>query len=271
MTGSSRRDESARHDGHEPPTQQAPYGQPGHADPAYANQAPYDPSRQLPYQAPVPPTEQFPAYSPYGQQPPPNAPYTGPYGTQYVQGGPPEPPEPEKPGRALWLWALAALSVVIVIGLVIALVVVNGSQSQTVVAPPNSPPEPTLRTAPSTSSRAPTTTRTPIPLPPTATTSPGQTTSPGAPAPGGTETVVYDVEGEGRAINITYIDTGGVFQTEFNVMLPWRKEVSLAAPAKGSASVSIINVGRDITCSISVDDTLVQQRTGSGLTVCSPI
>ena len=41
--------------------------------------------------------------------------------------------------------------------------------------------------------------------------------------------------------------------------------------ALGSASVSIINVGRDITCSISVDDTLVQQRTGSGLTVCSPI
>lgn len=52
-------------------------------------------------------------------------------------------------------------------------------------------------------------------------------------------------------------------------MLPWTREVSLPEPAERSASVSIINVGRRVTCSITVDDTLVQQRDGAGLTVCA--
>jgi hypothetical protein len=87
--------------------------------------------------------------------------------------------------------------------------------------------------------------------------------------PGPTETVVYDVSGDGRAINITYVDNGGVLQTEFNVMLPWSKEVELAQPAKDSASVSIINVGREVSCSITVNGVQVQQRTGAGLTICT--
>ncbi|MDT5183367.1 MAG: hypothetical protein QOI29_1525, partial [Mycobacterium sp.] len=86
---------------------------------------------------------------------------------------------------------------------------------------------------------------------------------------GATETVVYDVSGDGRAINITYVDTGGVLQTEFNVMLPWSKEVELAQPAENSASVSIINVGREVNCSITVNGVQVQQRTGAGLTICT--
>ena len=81
----------------------------------------------------------------------------------------------------------------------------------------------------------------------------------------------YNVEGEGRAINITYVDDGGVLQTEFNVLLPWSKEVALPEPARQSASISIINVGREVTCSISIDGAQVQQRTGSGLTICSPL
>ena len=40
---------------------------------------------------------------------------------------------------------------------------------------------------------------------------------------------------------------GGIMQTEFNVALPWSKEVSLAAPAWNSASVAVVNVGRDVT------------------------
>jgi len=96
------------------------------------------------------------------------------------------------------------------------------------------------------------------------------TTSPTGPSvPGATETVVYDVSGDGRAINITYVDNGGVLQTEFNVMLPWSKEVELAQPAKDSASVSIINVGREVSCSITVNGVKVQQRTGAGLTICT--
>ena len=41
------------------------------------------------------------------------------------------------------------------------------------------------------------------------------------------QTVVYNVTGEGRAISITYVDDDGMMQTEFNVALPWSKEVSL--------------------------------------------
>jgi hypothetical protein len=182
---------------------------------------------------------------------------------------PPGDPGDGGPGRGMWLWALAALSVVIVVGLLIALVIVNSSQQETVVAPPNGPTEPSFSTAPRTTTRTPTTTAspTPLPIPPPATsTAPGESVTPGT-----TETVLYDVAGEGRAINITYIDSGGMFQTEFNVVLPWSKEVRLSAPARQSASVSIINVGRDISCSISVNGTPIQQRTGSGLTVCSPV
>ena len=91
----------------------------------------------------------------------------------------------------------------------------------------------------------------------------------GTTTPGATQTVVYDVEGDGKAINITYVDTGGVLQTEFNVTLPWSKEVQLDQPAKSSASVSIINVGREVNCSITVDGDVVQQRTGAGLTICT--
>jgi hypothetical protein len=109
----------------------------------------------------------------------------------------------------------------------------------------------------------PTTTRSAVPTPPSAAT----TTPPTTPA--GTDTVVYEVGGTGRAINITYVDAGGVLQTEFNVMLPWSKEVELTAPADRSASVSVINVGREISCSITLNGTQLQQRTGSGLTVCS--
>jgi hypothetical protein len=254
MTG-SRRDESD-------PTQQLPYEYPGYTDPAYANQASYGPQ----YQAPLPPdqTQQLPPYSPYTYQSPP----TEQFGAQNPPGGePPEPPDSDGSTSRLWLWALAALSVVIVIGLLIALVIVNTSQQQTVVAPPVSPTEPSLTTAPPTTTPTPSTPRLPLPFP-----IPGLPTAPGEPAtPGATETVVYDVTGTGRAINITYIDSGGMFQTEFNVMLPWSKQVELSAPANQSASISIINVGREISCSITVNGVPLQQRSGSGLTICSPV
>jgi hypothetical protein len=152
-----------------------------------------------------------------------------------------------------------------VIGLVIALVIVNSSHQETVLAPLPSITEPSFTTP------TPTTTRPTIPVFPLPTLpSTPSTTAPTGPAtPGATETVVYDVSGDGRAINITYVDTGGVLQTEFNVMLPWSKEVELAQPAEDSASVSIINVGREVSCSITVNGVQVQQRTGAGLTICT--
>jgi len=246
--------DSPRRDGPEP------YGNsyPGYTDPAYASQAPYGPTYQAPG-APAP-TERLPAYSPYGYDP-----YaTGQYGTT---GPPPEPPEPEGPKSPRWLWIVAGLSILTVIGLVIALVIVNSSKQETVVAPLPSAPEPT------STRLTPTTPRPTIPVFPLPTMpSTPSTTGPSTPAtPGATETVVYDVSGDGRAINITYVDTGGVLQTEFNVMLPWSKEVELADPAEDSASVSIINVGREVSCSITVDGVQVQQRTGAGLTICTAV
>ncbi|ODQ95996.1 MmpS family transport accessory protein [Mycolicibacterium holsaticum] len=251
----------SRRDGPDPSQPQSS-GYTGYVDPAYASQAGYGPT----YQAPVgpAPTEQMTGYSPYGYDP-----YTaGQYGQQYPPPGAPiEEPPPEEPEAPRWLWVLAGVAVVTVVGLVVALVIVNVNRSrqETVVAPPSmqeprfttrtpttTPPRPTVPVVP-----APTVPRTP---PPTGTT-----------GPRATETVLYNVTGSGRAINITYVDSGGMLQTEFNVMLPWSKQVQLAAPAEGSASISIINVGREVSCSITVNGAVVEQRTGAGLTICTAL
>jgi len=238
-------------------------GYPPNTDPAYSGQYPgqnwgqthYGPG----YGAPMTqPTEHLPPY----WQP----------GTGYSAAPPPPPPPPKSPR---WLWIAAAAAVLLVAGLVLALVIVSSSSREsTVVAPPSQSTSATTPRPATTTTRTPTTTRAPLPLPlplPTATPEP---TIPGEPpvettSPTGTETVVYTVNGEGRAINITYVDTGGIMQTEFNVALPWSKEVSLAAPAKTSASVAVVNVGRDVTCTVSVNGTQVRQRSGRGLTICT--
>lgn len=237
---------------------------PPNTDPAYSEQYPpyWGPTNYGPgYGAPMTqPTEQIPTYwQPGAGYPPP----------------PPPPPPPPKSPR--WLWVAAAAAVLLVAGLVLALVIVSSSSREaTVVAP--LPQTTTARPAPPTSARPttptrvplPTTTRAPLPAP-TTVPDPGATEDPPGETtvPTGTETVVYSVSGEGRAINITYVDTGGVMQTEFNVALPWSKQVSLSAPARTSASVAVVNVGRDVTCSVSVDGAQVRQRTGQGLTICT--
>jgi hypothetical protein len=239
-----------------------PYGNPGYSDPAYGAQVPYG----QPYQAPhVPnPTQQLPTYE-YGYDP-----YaTGAYG----QPRPPdEPPPPEPPSRK-WLWVLATIALLTVLGLVIAVVVIDSASQQTVVQPP-----PTLQTSqpssPPTTSRTPTTTPTrpsiTIPLPtlpnPTVPTVPGTPSTPAGPP----QTVVYDVGGTGRAISITYVADGGILQTEFNVMLPWTKQVELSN-ADTMASVNIINFGREITCSITVAGAQVESNTSAGLTICGAL
>jgi hypothetical protein len=266
--------DSPRPEGPEP-TQPLGGSYPAYNDPAYAGQSPNGPTYQPP---PVPnPTEPLPPYNQYGQYGPGqygtglygSGQYgTGQYGSgqygsgQYPPVEPPQEPGPNGPKSPRWLWVLAAVAVLLVVGLVIALVIVNSSKQQTVVAPLPSMPGPSFTTPTPT-----TTSRTPIPKPiipvPTTTPPTGSTT------PGQTQTVDYQVTGDGRAINITYVDTGSVLQTEFNVVLPWRKEVSLPQPAQDSASVTVINVGREVTCTVSVDGVQVRQRTGSGLTICS--
>ncbi|BBZ29552.1 membrane protein [Mycolicibacterium madagascariense] len=237
--------------------------------PAYPG-SPY--GQQPPYTAPVgsKPTEQLPAYSPYGY-----GPYTGQYGPPNPPGGePPEPPPPGGPNPRRWLWVLAGSAMLTVLGLVIGLVIVNSSQQNTVVAPPQTPIEPTLTAPPSTTTPTPTTTLAPtFPTAPTTTPgqTPGSTATPGQPVPSGTHTVVYSVGGEGRAISILYLDSGGVLQTEFNVSLPWTKQVQLTGQANSMASVSIVNVGHEVTCSITIDGAATQQNSGTGLTLCTSL
>jgi Mycobacterium membrane protein len=234
------------------PTQSAANGYPPSTDPAYAGQY-YGPGYG---QGGVPPTaqptEQLPSYWQGGGGFPPNE--------------PPQPP-PGPPNSPKWLWIAAGVAVLLVVGLVIALVIVTSSARETTVVAPL-PPLSETTSAPRAGTSLPTTTLSPLP---TTTGTPGTPTVPGGgtTSPTGTDTVVYTVSGDGRAINITYVDTGGIMQTEFNVMLPWSKEVSLPSPARGSASVAVVNVGRDVTCSVSVNGEPVRERTGRGLTICT--
>ncbi|CAN5550383.1 MmpS family transport accessory protein [soil metagenome] len=232
------------------PTQQL-----GYTDPAYSGQYTY-PS-YVPPSAPDP-TDALP---PYWTQ---TAQYPPPPGTPPGQTPPPGPPKSPR-----WLWIVAGLAVLLVVGLVIALVIANGSsKDDTVVAPLPPLPDPSGSSSPSTTTtRSPSTTRSTEPR----TTAAVPPTTSDTSAPGATETVVYTVTGQGRAISITYVDEGGVLQMEFNVVLPWTRQVSLSAPASNAASVTVLNVGREVTCSVSVDGAQVRERTGTGLTICASV
>ena len=219
--------DSPRRDGSEP-TQSFGSGYPvDYPDPAYSNQPPYQgvyPA--VPGSAPQAgpnPTQQLPPYSPYG----PDAGATGqPPGAPVPPPG--TPPEPDGHEPRLWLWVLAAVAVLVALGLVVALVIANGSSQETVVAPQPITPQPSFSTSPKTPT---TTSRAPRPVPAPTTAPPTETT------PGPTEAVTYEVAGEGRAINITYLDTGNVLQTEFNVILT----------EAGEKKVNVIKVVRELT------------------------
>ncbi len=236
------------------------------ADPAYGGYYGY-PGYQPPSQ-PGPETSDTQILPPYWTQ------------TQYPPPPPPPPPAEPPPGppkSPRWLWLAAGGAIALVVSLVVALVVAYGSaRDDTAIAPLPPMPEP------STTAPLPTTTRTTTPTPtPTTTTTEPQTTEPSTTEPttstpttteeGATESVVYNVSGEGRAISITYVDTGGILQMEFNVALPWSREVSLSPSTVKAASVTVINVGREISCSITLNGTQTEQRSGNGLTICSSI
>jgi len=227
-------------------------------DPAYAEQAPYAPT----YGGPVPPwaprqnetnpTERLPAY--WQQEVPP-------HGELPAQGTAPPPPGGPKSPR--WLWIAAGAAVLLVVALVTALVLVNHAiKTQTAVPPLPAMPEPSS-TIPTPSAR---TSPSPIPAPAPPTSgspTPTETTGPVA-----MQDVVYKVTGEGRAISIMWIDTGDLIQTEFNVALPWSKQVRLAKSAVHRPNVTIVNIGHNVTCSVTVAGVQVSKRVGMGLTIC---
>ncbi|RAV00778.1 hypothetical protein DQP58_00720 [Mycobacterium colombiense] len=227
------------------------------ADPAYADQTPYAPSYggTTPPWAPTPneanTTKRLPAYwqqdlPPSGDLPPGMA-----------------PPPPDAPKSSRWLWIGAAAAVLLAVALVIALALANDAiKTQTAVPPLPAMPEPSTPTTTTSPHRTPS--LIPAPIPPTSVPAqPPETTGPAA-----MQDVVYTVSGEGRAISIMYIDTGGLIQTEFNVALPWSKEVSLSKSANHPANVTIVNIGHSVTCTLTVDGVQVAKRVGGGLTIC---
>lgn len=246
------------------PTERFPTSQPGPrpprysapVDPAYADQTPYAQTYGAPW-APTPnetnTTKRLPAYwqqdaSPAGDLP-----------TGMV------PPPPGGPKSSRWLWIGAGAAVLLVVALVIALVLANDAiKTQTAVPPLPAMPEPSTQTPTTTSSPHRSPSLIPAPIPTTSDPAlPPETTGPAA-----MQDVVYTVSGEGRAISIMYIDAGGLIQTEFNVALPWSKEVSLAKTANHPANVTVVNIGHSVTCTLTIDGVQVSKRVGGGLTVC---
>jgi hypothetical protein len=235
-------------------TEPLSYQTPPLTDPAYADQAPYGPtyggqSQWAPNPNQIHPTQELPRYWQEGQARPDEAPQ---------QGLAPSPPE--GPTTPRWLLVAAIVAVLLVVASVIALIIANGAnKTQTAVEPLPPMPTPTL----------PTTTRHPhtpsaAPAPPTTSpVGPTETTEPGVMQP-----VVYSVTGEGRAISISYLDAGDVVQTLFNVALPWSIEVSLAKSAAHPPILTIINIGHNVTCSVTVAGLQVRQRVGQGITIC---
>ncbi len=248
------------------PTERFPTSQPGPqpprysspVDPAYADQTPYAQSyggTAAPW-APTPndgnTTRQLPAY--WQQDLPPAG--------DMPTGGAPPPPGGPKSSR--WLWIGAGAAVLLVVALVIALVLANDAiKTQTAVPPLPAMPEPSTQT-PTTTSPHRSPSLIPAPLPTTSEPAlPPETTGPAA-----MQDVVYTVSGEGRAISIMYIDTGGLIQTEFNVALPWSKEVSLSKSANHPANVTVVNIGHSVTCTLTIDGVQISKRVGGGLTIC---
>jgi hypothetical protein len=243
-------------------------------DPAYADQAADQAADQEANQARAPYGPYAPTYGGYTPQWAPNLNETSqtrrlpPYWQQDQPPpggqppGQPTPPAPERPRSPRWLWVAAGAAVLLCVAMVVALVLANGAiKTQTAVPPLPAMPSP-IPTVPHPPTRPPIRTPAPTAAPPTI----GGPTEPTT--PGGLQSVVYNVAGEGRAISIVYIDTGDVIGTEFNVALPWSKEVSLSPSAVHPASVTVVNIGHNVTCSLSVGGVQMRQRVGVGLTVC---
>jgi hypothetical protein len=219
---------------------------PPYTDPAYSGQTSYSPGY---YSGSATernaPTEKLPSYWLYGQPPPDQ---------------PPEGPGPKRSKTPRWLWIAAAAAVLLVAALVIALVLANGTATKQTELPP-------LATVPSSPNQASTTP--PSSSPSASASAPSSSESAPPTNAVGMQTVEYNVNGEGRAISITYVDNDGMMQTEFNVVLPWSKEILLAASSNAKARITIINIGHDVTCTLTVDGVEVNERTGVGLTVCN--
>lgn len=233
---------------------------PAYSDPAYAggNYGSAYSTASVPSTSS--PTAPLPAYWTQTQ----SFPQTGsvPAGSADPPPGPPRGPRP-------WLWAVGGFAIATALALVVWLVMANmklSNQETSIPAMPQSSITSSQPPVTTTRPRVPTLPSIPaIPIP--TLPMPG---NPSTPSSGETEPVSYQVTGTGTAMSIMYVDAGGMMQFEYNVQLPWNKQVDLPKPAKTSASITVINSGRNVTCSISIAGVQVVQNTSGLFTTCGP-
>lgn len=85
-----------------------------------------------------------------------------------------------------------------------------------------------------------------------------------------TESVVYEVGGRGSALNVTYFDASGSLQMEFNVKLPWRKEVKLNTEQVTNAVVIAADFSHDVSCTLLVNGAQKSATSGK-MATCSTL
>lgn len=85
-----------------------------------------------------------------------------------------------------------------------------------------------------------------------------------------TESVVYEVGGRGPALNVTYFDASGSLQMEFNVKLPWRKEVKLNTEQVTNAVVIAADFSHDVSCTLLVNGAQKSATSGK-MATCSTL
>lgn len=192
-------------------------------------------------------------------QPHPTAVLPQQYGSY---GPPPQDPEPPRRSNTFWLWVVGIGALVVIIALIITLFVLiqrEDDRQPTVVATPSTRTQPTpAPTMPSLPS-IPSFTIPPIPVNP-----------PNNGSQAATESVVYEVGGTGYAFNITYFDATGSLQTEFNVKLPWRKEIKMSAQQVETAMVIGSDLSHEVSCTLMINGTKKSTTSGK-MATCSSV
>src|SRR3954462_7146290 len=94
-------------------------------------------------------------------------------------------------------------------------------------------------------------------------------TKPGAglvndPEPFNPKIVKYEIYGTGTAATINYLDLDAQPQKALNAPLPWTLDLTTTAPA-ASPNIVAQGDGDSITCRITVDDVVKDERTTTGL------
>lgn len=219
-------------------------------DPAYASQA---------YEYPT----LSETATPY---PPPTAPNVTPGDSQQTRsyGVTHDDPEPPRRSTTFWLWVVGIGALVVIIALVIALIALIQRedeqppivyQTPSTSTQPTGPPMPQMPSIP----RVPSFTLPPLPVNP-----------PTAGSQAATETVAYEVTGTGNAFNITYYDSTGSLQTEFNVALPWRKEIKVSVAQVENTMVIGSDLSHDLKCTLTVNGTPKSSNSGK-MALCNGV